>query len=122
MVRIVELVLPEPAVASMSKPTPRRLRERLDTTVGVTPNWARILVGGAIGAAALSLELGSDWGGILLSASMFSGMISVANQRGARRLADLCSRRGRGLITALQYETEREDIIHPRVPDYWSAG
>ncbi len=121
MVRIVELVLSEPAPASRSKPTPRRLRKRLDTADGVTPNWATILVGGAIGGAVLSLVFDSYWGGMLLSASILSGMISVANRRGARRLADLYLRHGRGLITGSEYETEREDIIHPRIPDYWSA-
>jgi hypothetical protein len=122
MVWTVELVLSEPSRASRSKPTPRRLRKRLDTTEDVTPNWARILVGGAIIAAVLSLALDSYWGGMLLSASMFSGMISDANQRGARRLADLASRHGDGLITGSEYDTEREHIIHPPIPDYWSAA
>ena len=77
--------------------------------------------GGAIVAAVLTSVFDSYWGGMILSASMFSGMISVANRRGARRLADLCSRHEDGLITGSEHETEREHIIHPPIPDYWSA-
>jgi hypothetical protein len=49
-------------------------------------------------------------------------MISDANQRGARRLADLASRHGDGLITGSEYDAEREHIVHPPIPDYWSAA
>ncbi len=121
MVWTVELELSEPTRTSRSKPTPRRLHERLDATNGVTPSWARILVGGATVAAVVALVFDSYWGGMLLSASMLWGMISVANRRGARRLADVASRHADGFITRSEYETERRHIIHPPIPDYWSA-
>ena len=84
-------------------------------------NWAIILVGGTIFAVVLSLVLDAYWGGILLTASVVSEMTSVANLRCARRLADLRSRHGDGLITRSDYETERDQIIRPPIPNCWSA-
>ena len=121
MVWTVELFLSEPTKASRSNQTPRRLRERPDAEGGTTPAMVGILVGGPIAAAVVSLVFDAPWGGVLLAASVFSVLISVANRRGAARLADLHSRHGDGLMTRSEYVTEREHIIHPRVPDYWSA-
>lgn len=121
MVWTVELFLSEPTKAYRPKQTPRRLREKADAPGGAAPRTVRILVAGSIAAAVVSLVFDVHWGGVLLAASVFSALISVANQHGAARLADLYSRHGDGLMTRLEYAAEREHIIHPRIPDYWSV-
>ncbi len=121
MVWTVELFLSEPTKASRPNQTPRRFRERPDATGGATPGTVRILVAGPVVAAVVSLVFDVPWGGVLLVASVFSALISVANQQGTARLADLHSRHGDGLMTRSEYATEKEHIIHPRIPDYWSV-